>query len=144
MQARRRTVAIKAKNGASRGKTGRKVPEKVEKTPTVIDNMGDMLAEQHLAIQATNADILHRLQQLEIRGDPPRPGLLWPGVEEEDRRPQTPPRPDQLGPVGGRRLVEQSERRGYRPASPGRVATLPEVPQTQEFDQTVQNFIKQY
>ena len=99
MQARRRTVTIKAKNRASRGKVGGKVPGKVGKKPTVIDNMGDMLAEQLLAIQATNADILQRPQQLETRGDPPRPVQLGPGVGEEDRRPQTPPRPDQLGPV---------------------------------------------
>ena len=65
MQPRRRTVATKAKNGASRGKINAKVPGKVGKKPTLAENMGDMLAEQLLAIQATNADILTRLQQLE-------------------------------------------------------------------------------
>ena len=163
MQPRHRTVATKAKAGASRGKVGGKVPGKVGKKPTLVDNMGDMLAEQLLAIQATNADILQRIQHLEARGDPPRPVQLGPGVGEEDRRlhspprpvqlgpgvgeddwrPQIPPRSDQLGPVVDRRLGEQPERRVYSPSSPGRVATLPEVPQIQEFDQTVQNFIKQ-
>ena len=37
------------------------MPGKVGKKPTMIDNMGDMLAEQLLAIQATNADILQGL-----------------------------------------------------------------------------------
>ena len=142
MQARRRTVATKAKNGASRGKAP-KVPGKAVKKPTVMDNVGDMLAEQLLAIQATNADILQRLQHLETRGDPPRPVQLGPGVGEEDRRPRNPPRPEQLGPDVGRRLADPPQRRGYRPDSPGRVATLPDAPPTQEIDQTVQNFLKQ-
>ena len=46
--------------------------------------------------------------------------------EQPERRGYRPPSP---------------ERRGYSPASPARAATLPEAPQ--EFDQTVQNFIKQ-
>ena len=106
MQPRRRTVATKAKAGASRGKVGAKVLGKVGKKPTLVDNMGDMLAEQLMAIQATHADILLRLQHLETQGEPPRPVQLGPGVGEEARRPQTPPRPVHLGPAVGGQLQE--------------------------------------